>query len=70
MTSGSVITATGFIVDAHFGHESTSMPMLCFINVAQSMYEVLRRPRNLSRELREVFHLASPGGAATPTNRD
>jgi len=37
MTSGSVITATGFIVDAHFGHESTSMPMLCFINVAQSM---------------------------------
>jgi len=24
----------------------------------------------VSRELREVFHLASPGGAATPTNRD
>jgi len=60
MTSDSVITAIGFIVDEHFGHESTSIPRLCFISVAQSMYEVLRRPRNLSRVLREVTSLIVP----------
>ena len=33
-TSYSVISAIGFSLDAHLGHESTSMPMLCFISVA------------------------------------
>ena len=49
-TSGSVISPIGFNLDVHRGHESTSMPMMHFISVAQSMYEVLVRPAKLSCE--------------------